>query len=701
MKLHHSIPTIITLFFLGNIPFACADDVRPDHLLLAHPELAGWPDVIRIKEGNIQIGQDHIEAHFPKDAKGVIEIALSDGLQNWQGYEGVSFDIENPGAEKVKMQIVVESQDDTGRSLNSRRTVTLAASTRMRLPYFFTNGNAGPYWGMRGIPVYCQLSHLAFANPGTNINLERVSRVAIEPEMNEHETVLRVYEIALFKPGSDLAKLVLHPFIDAYGQYMHKDWPGKIHDDAELKQSLAHERTLLEETPCLPGMDAMDGWQEGPQLEATGWFRVEKVNGRWWFVTPEGHLFLSIGVNCVHYGDSTFIEGRDDWFAGLPDADGSLGNFWGSVSGVHSMAEAINDKGRTFNHYGCNLKRKYGEDYIAEARNMAYNRLHAWGFTTIGNWSDGDVQTLSPMPFTVTGGSGNARALEGSAGYWGKMKDVFDPAFVENTNISIAQVAADYRDNPKVVGFFVDNEMSWSGIALAALQSPADQPAREVFIALLQEQYKDIATLNEAWKSNAADWATLQMPTVPNHQCRDDCVTFEYRFARRYFETVAGALRQHAPNHLYLGCRFTPVYAPEPAVRACAEVVDVVSYNMYSRKIASDQYCDFGKPVIFGEFHFGATDRGMFHPGLQTTADQNERAASYATYIESLALHPAAIGAHWFKYSDQPTTGRTLDGENYNIGLVTIADEPYPELIDAAKGIHQRMYSLRYNTPAP
>ena len=32
------------------------------------------------------------------------------------------------------------------------------------------------------------------------------------------------------------------------------------------------------------------GGDEGP---GTGFFRVENVDGRWWFVDPDGHLFLS------------------------------------------------------------------------------------------------------------------------------------------------------------------------------------------------------------------------------------------------------------------------------------------------------------------------------------------------------------------------------------------------------------------------
>jgi len=34
---------------------------------------------------------------------------------------------------------------------------------------------------------------------------------------------------------------------------------------------------------------------------ATGFFRVDRIDGRWWFVTPDGHAFLSAGVNHVDY----------------------------------------------------------------------------------------------------------------------------------------------------------------------------------------------------------------------------------------------------------------------------------------------------------------------------------------------------------------------------------------------------------------
>jgi hypothetical protein len=103
------------------------------------------------------------------------------------------------------------------------------------------------------------------------------------------------------------------------------------------------------------------------------------------------------------------------------------------------------------------------------------------------------------------------------------------------------------------------------------------------------------------------------------------------------------------------------------------------------------------KPVIVGEFHFGALDRGMFHTGLVPTADQADRAAHYAAYVLGALAHPAFVGTHWFQYGDQPTTGRG-DGENYQIGLVDIADTPYPETIRAVREVGTMMYRRRLDS---
>ncbi|MHC4789261.1 MAG: agarase, partial [Planctomycetota bacterium] len=95
----------------------------------------------------------------------------------------------------------------------------------------------------------------------------------------------------------------------------------------------------------------------------------------------------------------------------------------------------------------------------------------------------------------------------------------------------------------------------------------------------------------------------------------------------------------------------------------------------------------------------GATDRGCLHPGLVIVEDQAERAQLYGEYVNSVADLPAFVGCHWFQYMDEPLTGRASDGENYNVGLVSVADTPYPELLEAARTTHEEIYA-RHHSPS-
>ena len=51
--------------------------------------------------------------------------------------------------------------------------------------------------------------------------------------------------------------------------------------------------------------------RSGPKLRATGFFRAEKVGGKWWLVDPEGHLFFSLGVTCVYLEDKVRAAQRN------------------------------------------------------------------------------------------------------------------------------------------------------------------------------------------------------------------------------------------------------------------------------------------------------------------------------------------------------------------------------------------------------
>ena len=489
------------------------------------------------------------------------------------------------------------------------------------------------------------------------------------------------------------------PFVDRFGQFMHADWPGKIHSDDDFAIARAAEEKDLTDNPGVAAWNAWGGWTAGPRYTATGFFRVEKIDGKWWLIDPEGCLFWSHGADCVGVSNITPLTDREAYFSELPKEDEPLGRFYGR--GNWAPVDYYKGRGeyRTFDFSAANLFRKYGDDWRSDHARLAHRRLRGWGMNTIANWSDGDIYQLRKTPYVTTISAGS-RVIEGSEGYWGKFFDVFDPAFRQSLRRSLDSQKGRSIDDPWCIGYFVHNELSWgddTSLTLAALASPADQPAKSAFIDSLTEKYTTIDALNTAWGTAYASWQAMRESTrQPDKQkAGDDLRAFYTTLAETYFRIVREEIKRAAPNQLYLGCRFA--WVNDRAAVASAKYCDVVSYNRYEYSVESLEMPDrLDKPLIIGEFHFGALDRGMFHTGLKPAADQRDRAEKYRRYVLGALRNPSIVGTHWFQFRDQATTGRG-DGENYQIGLVDSCDTPYPEMIETLRQTGQQMYDYRLN----
>ena len=258
-----------------------------------------------------------------------------------------------------------------------------------------------------------------------------------------------------------------------------------------------------------------------------------------------------------------------------------------------------------------------------------------------------------------------------SHGAWWPFRDPFDPSFRENVRAQLAERRAEL-DDPWCFGLFVDNELQWgdeTALGRWTWESPDDQPAKAEFRRRLAA--KGVAEPADA-----------------------DFREFSLAIAQAYFSTVRDEIKKAAPRKLYMGCRFSG--SAEWVIRAAAPYVDVMSYNCYKRDLSRFNLLpsNIDKPVIIGEFHFGALDRGPIRAGLIQLKDQAERAATYRRYLESALRDRRIVGAHWHQYSDDVPTGR-FDGENFQIGWVDVCDTPYAETIAAVRDIGERMYALR------
>ena len=516
----------------------------------------------------------------------------------------------------------------------------------------------------------------------------------------------------------------LFPMIDRFGQYMHKDWPGKTHAEAELADQRKQEAADLAEHPGPSGWNQYGGWLGGPQLEATGRFRVAKWRDRWWFVDPEGRLFWSHGLVRVTWSCGyTPVSGRESLFAELPKPDSPFAQFYGrstwAVSGLYERGA------QTYNFSGANLLRKYGPDWPAAFTDVCHRRMRSWGLNTLANCSQPAIYLQRKTPYTATvysldsppedtpGATGyvatihdDSRVIQGTSGGWGKFPDVFDPSFKATLVREVALHKGQAVGDPWCLGYFPGNELNWgadeTSLARAVLASPADQPAKRALVDELQAKYDRIEQLNAAWNSGYASWDAILQATAPPgpEQGRADLAAFLASLADAYFRQCREAVKEVDPDGLYLGCRFAG-WSHSVVFRTAAKYSDVVSVNRYTETLTDLRLPEgIDKPVLIGEWHFGALDRGKFHASLRPVADQQARGAAYERYARSALENPWVVGTHWHQFGDQATTGRD-DGENFQNGFVDVCDTPYAETIAACRQVGYSLYAIRAGQECP
>jgi hypothetical protein len=472
------------------------------------------------------------------------------------------------------------------------------------------------------------------------------------------------------------------PFVDEFGQYRHHEWPGKVRSTEDLARAREAEESALVTHGDPPEWNQYGGWAAGPQMEATGFFHPVKHDGKWWLVDPEGRLFWSHGIDCIGFDwGTTRIEGREHYFADLPEPGSPLAAFYQGNSGR-----------RGYRFRQANLWRKHGEEWRTVSTDLVHRRLRSWGMNTIANWSSPEIYLKRRTPYAVAVHY-ESRAIEGNH----KLPDPFDPGFREALRTQLQQ-AKESADDPWCIGYFVDNELNWQRDAEAArlvVRAPADQSAKQELVKDLRAKYGDVGSLNAAWGTNHASWeALLECPEAPDEErSYEDLATFFDRMAEEYFRVCRDEVKAAAPSTLYLGCR---IHNPNPrVVRAAAGYCDVVSFNCYRYDVRTFELPEgLDVPIIIGEWHFGALDRGPLHPGLRHVQNQSERAVLYQSYVRSALDHALIVGTHWFQYTDQATTGRD-DGENCQNGFVDICDRPYEETVEACREVGHALYQYR------
>ncbi len=495
---------------------------------------------------------------------------------------------------------------------------------------------------------------------GGHAPLKTVRGISLTMRYPAQATTVEIRKVSLSKtdPG-DAVLEGANPLVDDFGQYRHADWPGKAVSLDSLMREWAQENRMLAPQAAVPPC-RYGGYAAG-RRRATGFFRVEQIDGRWWFVDPEGCRFWSAGVNGA--GDEpprTEIMGRSRLFASIPTA--------AQVQRPGAAADPLRDP---VSFYMANLQKRFGESWRAPAAQLTTRRMRAWGLNTAYGPALNDALRGSgrqPYVYPLRGWQHIEGAIMG-------MPDVYSAAFAARVDRDAAQQLAPRKADPWMIGYFIGNEPPW--------------PARE-------SQLVDLVLAGPASELQKRFKAELAKGDTPAARKRMVHAAFT-----QYLAVVNAAVRRHDPNHLHLGIRFGGT--PPDDVIALARGFDVYSMNKYRWAPPKDFIDSCHRitklPILIGEFHFGVPERGLA-PGLVQGMNQAERGVAYSYYVENAAAHPAIIGTHWYQWIDQPVTGRR-DGENYNIGWIDVTDRPYPELVAAARATHARIEAIHSGRLAP
>lgn len=454
-------------------------------------------------------------------------------------------------------------------------------------------------------------------------------------------------------------------------------------DDASAR---VEEEVALPETK-FPAYRDPQG--RAPLAKAPGFFKVTQRGDRWWFLDPNGREFFALGTDHVNWN-------------------------------VH-WCEKLG-----YAPYNRNLVAKYGGDEARWAR-TTQRRLQSWGFNLLGANSSPSLhhQGLAHTDFVSMGqGFASLDALVAQV-HWTGFPDVFSdkwPVFCDKT---ARRVCEPQKDDPWLVGYFMDNELEWygksgreDGLADEAFKKPRDYPAKQALMALLRERYRTIEGFNAAWGVAFADFDALAAVTEPvkseTDAARRDKRDFVRLAAERYFREAAAAIRRHDPNHLVLGCRFAG-QAPE-VWDIAGKYCDVVSVNAYRQvdldtgvvigfeKDLREWHAKARRPMMLTEWSFPALDSGLpcKHGAGQRFDTQAQRARAFEIFETLLLRTPFLVGSDYFMWVDEPALGiSSTFPEDSNYGLVNEHDLPYPELTETARRVHAQWRQLHEEGPAP
>ncbi len=383
----------------------------------------------------------------------------------------------------------------------------------------------------------------------------------------------------------------------------------------------------------------------------SGFVEVRELDGVWWFISPEGESFFSMGVNhaitppmwlrSYNRNNTAKMFGK-----GMLNAKG---DWWQEGNEQASEAE------------------------IKWLRHIEM-RMEEWNFNSFGMHFYGLDHSLIAPEFYYTA---EIKLMK----YHTAMRpgdewpDVFSEAFTERADAEARKVCAKHKNNPKLLGYYFTDEAAWMGFFRGVKEEnkwwfyfspwvdylrrqPADTPGKQAWISLLKEIYASPREAANTYGIGADDWDTLSdttdwpKPDNTPHTVRDSNRMLTL-IAEQWYAKLNKAVRKYDPHHLIFGDKHyndTPDWL-HPILKKYVDVISIQRYgSVEAFKGRFDEiHRNTGKPIIIGDGsadyapHMKPSMRGDI---LTHVYDEERMGEGYLRYAEELCSLPYMVGIH-------------------------------------------------------
>lgn len=405
---------------------------------------------------------------------------------------------------------------------------------------------------------------------------------------------------------------------------------------------------------------------------------VQKIDGVWWFVDPNGEPFISLGVNHVQ---------ADCWLAPY-NHEHSLQSFGGDLA---TSARQFNPDGQGIRRLMDWVKRRMGD--------MHFNTLgiHTYGIPAEA-YSNDFYYCIAIEAFPL----GSRYRFDEQT-----FPDIFSAEFERLLEEKIKSICRIHRHSRKLIGyafsdiprwyFFENQERADPSLhpwVSDILGMPSDSLGKQMCLACFQKRYPSVRAFADEYAITVKTWDDVckhrtWIVKQPTWRIRQDGEALLSMFVERWYSLHSRLIRKHDPDHLLLGDKLhSPHQLPAWFIDILRRWVDVVFIQWYRHfedqaETLTQLHRQTGRPILNGDSCFSCVK-----PPEQTQvkglllSNQSEVGQAYHDYLRNLCSEPYMVGWHHCGFVEQWDGGKSHDWEINENGFFDPFMRPHASLVE-------------------